>query len=94
LASSGSVSGPTCALGLAGSRSAVAFGLILTVAPLLAVLAVITTAPGEVTMRVVTAYAAGCATVAVVLAIVLVRHSPVTGQHARGRAPAWPTANQ
>jgi hypothetical protein len=59
-----------------------------------AVLAVITAVPGEVTMRVVTAYAAGCATVAVVLAIVLVRHSPVTGQHARGRAPAWPTANQ
>jgi cytochrome c biogenesis factor len=59
-----------------------------------AVLAVITMAPGEVTMRVVTAYAAGCATVAVVLAIVLVRHAPVTGQHARGRAPAWPTANQ
>ena len=59
-----------------------------------AVLAVITTAPGEVTMRVVTAYAAGCATVAVVLAIALARHSPVTGEHERGRAPAWPTANQ
>jgi hypothetical protein len=38
--------------------------------------------------------AAGCATVAVVLAIVLVRHAPATGQHATGRAPAWPTANQ
>jgi O-antigen/teichoic acid export membrane protein len=59
-----------------------------------AVLGVITTAPGEVTMRVVTAYAAGCATVAVVLAIVLVRHSPVTGQHTGERAPAWPTATQ
>jgi O-antigen/teichoic acid export membrane protein len=59
-----------------------------------AVLAVITTAPGEVTMRVVTAYAAGCATVAVVLAVLLVRHSPLTWQDARRRAPAWPTANQ
>ena len=59
-----------------------------------AVLAVITTGPGQVTMRVVTAYAAGCATVAVVLAVVLVRHAPATRQHARGRAPAWPTANQ
>jgi len=59
-----------------------------------AVLAVITTAPGEVTVRVVTAYAAGCATVAVVLAIVLVRHSAITAQRARRRAPAWPTADQ
>jgi O-antigen/teichoic acid export membrane protein len=59
-----------------------------------AVLTVITTAPGEVTMRVVTAYAAGCATVAVVLAVVPVRHSAVTRRHARRRAPAWPTANQ
>src|SRR6266702_1736895 len=59
-----------------------------------AVLAVITTAPGEVTMRVVTAYGAGCATVAVVLAVVLLRHSHATGQHARGRARAWPTTNQ
>jgi O-antigen/teichoic acid export membrane protein len=59
-----------------------------------AVLAVVTTAPSEVTVRVVAAYAAGCATVAVVLAIVLVRHSPLTGQHVRRRAPAWPTANQ
>ena len=57
-------------------------------------LALITTAPGEVTVRVVTAYAAGCATVAVVLAIVLLRHSPITGQDARRRAPAWPTVNQ
>jgi O-antigen/teichoic acid export membrane protein len=59
-----------------------------------AVLAVITTAPGEVTVRLVAAYAAGCATAAVALAIVLVRHSPMTGQHASRRAPAWPTANQ
>jgi O-antigen/teichoic acid export membrane protein len=59
-----------------------------------AVLTVITTAPGQVTTRVVTAYAAGCATVAVVLAIVLLRHSPATGQHASRRAPAWPTTNR
>jgi len=38
-----------------------------------AVLVVITTGPGQVTTRVVTAYAAGCATVAMLLAIVLVR---------------------
>jgi O-antigen/teichoic acid export membrane protein len=37
-----------------------------------AVLVVITTGPGQVTTRVVTAYAAGCATVAMLLAIVLV----------------------
>jgi O-antigen/teichoic acid export membrane protein len=59
-----------------------------------AVLAVITTAPGGVITRVVAAYAAGCATVAAVLAVVLLRHARVTGQHARGRAPAWPTMNQ
>jgi hypothetical protein len=50
---------------------------------------VITTAPGEVTLRVVAAYGAGCATVAAVLAVVLARHSPATGQHASGRAQAW-----
>jgi O-antigen/teichoic acid export membrane protein len=54
-----------------------------------AVLTVITTAPGEVTLRVVAAYGAGCATVAAVLAVVLARHSPATGQHASGRAQAW-----
>jgi len=59
-----------------------------------AVLVVVTTGPGQVTTRVVTAYAAGCATVALVLAIVLLRHSPATGQHARRRAHAWPTTNQ
>jgi O-antigen/teichoic acid export membrane protein len=59
-----------------------------------AVLAVITAAPGEVTVRVVTAYAAGCATVAVVLSIVVVRHAPIARQHAGRRSPAWPTANQ
>jgi O-antigen/teichoic acid export membrane protein len=59
-----------------------------------AVLIVITTGPGQVTTRVVTAYAAGCATVALVLAIVLLRHSPAAGQHARRRAHAWPTTNQ
>jgi len=58
-----------------------------------AVLIVITMGPGQVTTRVVTAYAAGCATVAMVLAIVLLRHSPA-GQHARRRARAWPTTNQ
>jgi O-antigen/teichoic acid export membrane protein len=50
-----------------------------------AVLIVITTGPGQVTTRVVTAYAAGCATVAILLAIVLIRHSHATGQHARPR---------
>jgi O-antigen/teichoic acid export membrane protein len=40
------------------------------------VLAVITMAPGGVTMRVVAAYAAGCGTVAAVLAIVLLRQAP------------------
>ena len=59
-----------------------------------AVLIMITTGPGQVTMRVVIAYAAGCATVATVLAIVLLRHSHATGQHARRRAHAWPTTNQ
>jgi hypothetical protein len=44
------------------------------------VLAVITTLPGEVTMRVVAAYAAGCGTVAAALAAVLIRHSPKQGQ--------------
>lgn len=59
-----------------------------------AVLAVITTAPGAVTTRVVAAYGAGCATVAVLLAVVLIRHSPRTGPHASGRAQAWPTTKQ
>ena len=59
-----------------------------------AVLIVITTGPGQATTRVVTAYAAGCATVALLLAIVLLRHSHATGQHVRRRAQAWPTTNQ
>jgi O-antigen/teichoic acid export membrane protein len=50
-----------------------------------AVLIVITTGPGQAATRVVTAYAAGCATVAMLLAIVLVRRSPATGQHAGPR---------
>ena len=50
-----------------------------------------TTRPGQATTRVVTAYAAGCATVAMLLAIVLLRHSHATGQHARRKAQAWPT---
>jgi O-antigen/teichoic acid export membrane protein len=50
-----------------------------------AVLVVITTGPGQVTTRVVTAYAAGCATVALILAVVLLRHSHATGQHAGPR---------
>ena len=41
-----------------------------------AVLAAITMAPGEVTTRVVAAYAAGCGTVAAALAIALLRHAP------------------
>jgi O-antigen/teichoic acid export membrane protein len=41
-----------------------------------AVLAVITALPGEVTVRVVTAYALGSGTVALALAIVLVRYAP------------------
>jgi O-antigen/teichoic acid export membrane protein len=41
-----------------------------------AVLAAITVAPGEVTTRVVAAYAAGCGTVAVALVIALLRHAP------------------
>ena len=40
------------------------------------VLTVITLGPGEVTTRVVAAYAAGCGTVAAALALVLLRHSP------------------
>jgi hypothetical protein len=56
-----------------------------------AVLIVITMGPGQATTRVVTAYAAGCATVAMLLAIVLLRHSHATGQHARRKAQAWPT---
>ena len=47
---------------------------LLVLAGGVAVLAVITLGPGQVTMRVVTAYAAGCATVAVVLAGVLLGH--------------------
>jgi len=50
-----------------------------------AVLIAITTRPGQVTTRVVIAYAAGCATAALALAIVLVRHSHATGQHAGPR---------
>jgi O-antigen/teichoic acid export membrane protein len=40
------------------------------------VLAVVTALPGEVTARVVTAYALGSGTVALALAVVLVRHAP------------------
>jgi O-antigen/teichoic acid export membrane protein len=55
------------------------------------VLAVITMAPGEVTTRVVAAYAAGCGTVAVALAIVLLRHSP---KPAAMEVRAWPMTNR
>jgi len=55
------------------------------------VLAVITMAPGEVTTRVVAAYAAGCGTVAVALAIVLLRHSP---KPAATEVRAWPMTNR
>jgi O-antigen/teichoic acid export membrane protein len=60
----------------------------------IAVLALVTTAPGAVTMRVVTAYAASCATVAVMLAIVLARLAAAAGRHASGTAQAWPTTNR
>jgi len=46
-----------------------------------------------VTTRIVTAYAAGCATVAAALAIVLARHAAAAGRHLSGRAQAWPTTN-
>jgi len=59
-----------------------------------AVLIVITMGPGQATMRVVTAYAAGCATVVVLLAIVLLRHSHAARQHVRRKAQAWPTTNR
>jgi O-antigen/teichoic acid export membrane protein len=59
------------------------------------VLAAITLAPGEVTARVVAAYAAGCATVAATLAIVLLRHSPrPAGDATPGEVQAWPMTNR
>jgi len=59
------------------------------------VLAVITLIPGEVTTRVVAAYAAGCGTVAAALAIALLRHAPKPARNARTReVPAWPMTNR
>jgi O-antigen/teichoic acid export membrane protein len=59
------------------------------------VLAVITLAPGEVTTRVVAAYAAGCGTVAVALAIVLLRHAPKpAGRTVAREVQAWPMTNR
>ena len=59
------------------------------------VLAVITLAPGEVTTRVVAAYAAGCATVAAALAIVLLRRAPKPARRTVTReVPAWPMTNR
>jgi O-antigen/teichoic acid export membrane protein len=59
------------------------------------VLAVITVAPGEVTTRVVAAYAAGCATVAAALAVVLLRHAPrPAGTAVAGEVRAWPMTNR
>jgi len=59
------------------------------------VLAVITLAPGEVTTRVVAAYAAGCATVAAALAFALLRHAPKpAGSTMTREVPAWPMTNR
>ena len=59
------------------------------------VLAVITLIPGEVTTRVVAAYAAGCGTVAVALAIVLLRHAPKpAGRTVAREVHAWPMTNR
>ena len=66
--------------------------LLLAWAAGAAVLAVLTMAPGGVTVRVVTAFAAGSATVAVILAAVLLRQP--AGQRAGGRARAWTTTNR
>ena len=55
-----------------------------------AVLAIVTTLPGEVTMRVVAAYALGSGTVAAVLAAVLLRHAARPGRStAAGEVRAW-----
>jgi O-antigen/teichoic acid export membrane protein len=60
-----------------------------------AVLAVITMAPGAVTMRVVAAYAAGCGTVAAAMAIVLLRHAPKPAGWALARVVrVWPLTNR
>ena len=59
-----------------------------------AVLGVITMAPGEVTMRVVAAYAAGCGTVAAVLAFVLARGAPKPAGSAAREVRAWPMTNR
>ena len=60
-----------------------------------AVLAVITALPGEVTTRVVAAYALGSGTVAAALAIALIRHAPRPAVSAAGgEVRAWLTTNR
>jgi O-antigen/teichoic acid export membrane protein len=60
-----------------------------------AVLALITALPGEVTARVVAAYALGSGTVAAALAIALIRHAPrPAGSTAGGRVRARLTASR
>jgi O-antigen/teichoic acid export membrane protein len=59
------------------------------------VLAIITIVPGEVTMRVVAAYAVGCAAVAASLAVVLIRHPVGAGRRGAAReVRAWPMPNR
>jgi O-antigen/teichoic acid export membrane protein len=59
-----------------------------------AVLGVITLAPGEVTTRVVAAYAAGCGTVVAALAFVLARHAPKAAGSVAREVRAWPMTNR
>jgi O-antigen/teichoic acid export membrane protein len=60
-----------------------------------AVLAVITALPGEVTTRVVAAYTLGSGTVAAALAIVLLHRSPKPGGKTTAPGvPAWPMTNR
>jgi O-antigen/teichoic acid export membrane protein len=58
------------------------------------VLAVITVIPGEVTTRVVAAYALGCGTVATALAVVLIRHPAGADGGAAREVRAWPMPNR
>jgi O-antigen/teichoic acid export membrane protein len=58
------------------------------------VLAVTTIVPGEVTMRVVTAYGLGCGAVATALAVVLARHPAAAGGGAAREVRAWPMPNR
>ena len=58
------------------------------------VLGVITMAPGEVTTRVVAAYAAGCGTVVAALAFVLARYAPKAAGSIAREVRAWPMTNR